>query len=506
MPSKCPACQAIAVDEEQGGELVCHECGAVAESRVLSFESDSKNGWTFMSANGTARFDGRYELPTSIRQRLPTGDSTATKKLRQECLSLLVKRMNLSNEILKQARVFLFNTVTPKIKSREIQHISRHRNILVASCLLIVCRQNNIQLSYRRMAEIAECNMFALGKSVKAILKALNIQLDPVGVESTLLNVLSLLSVTDKSCKELCLDLWHIFKYFSLIEARNYAAAASALVLLVLECKAIKPSKEKIAEVRGKHSLTKGQLEGQVKSTRNSLLELAKEVPWIPKSVKRPIIARHIIDIVNFHKQFVKLDLSSVKSVWMKKKEATDKKRKVKIQMAKARLLDKEQQQKECSSSECSSSGESNSHHHILLNSVLSHQEKDEEVVLQSGITSSTQTVGSGANSSDVFPGIHDNSCARSSSDLLTSCSDKDLDHNDILIENLLKSGFSEEELMDGYFESRMCNLQSSQCDPEGEREDLDELDIDEGDMHHYLWSVAEVEQIRNLKSDRFCQ
>ena len=78
---------------------------------------------------------------------------------------------------------------------------------------------------------------------------------------------------------------------------------------------------------------------------------------------------------------------------------------------------------------------------------------------------------------------------------------DSELDDNDTLIEGLLRSGYSEEELMDGYFESRMVDLQGS-CDPEGEREDLDELDISESDMHHYLKSVAEVERIRNLQKD----
>lgn len=475
---------------------MCHECGVVVESSVFSSETSSTNGWTLMSANGTARFDGRYELARAVRQRLPTGDTSVTKKQLQQCLYFQVKRMNLSNEILNEAREFLFTSVAPKINSREIQRISKRRNVLVGSCLFIVCRQNNIQLTYRRMAEVVECNLFLLGKSVKIILKALNIQLDPLGVESVLYSVLSQLSVTDKSCKELCLDLWHIFKYFGLAGARNHAAASTALVLLVLECKTITTSQEKIAEVLGKHSVTQGQLKIQVKNAKNSLLELAKEIPWIPKSVKRPTIARHIVDIVNFHKNCVKLDLSTVKSLWMKKKEATERNRKTKIQMAKVRILDKEQRLHECSSSGSSSSGES-SHH---PNSVSTDQ-AEEEVVLQSESSSSAQKAGSRADSLDVLASIHDNNSASSPSEVFMTCSGDELDDNDVLIESLLKSGYSEEELMDGYFESRMCNLQSEE-DPEGEREDLDELDIEEQEMHLYLWSVAEVERIRNLKNE----
>lgn len=495
MPSECPSCHEIAVDTEPGGELVCHECGAVVEGRVFSCETDSRGGWTFMNVDGTAKFDGRYELSQAIRQRLPTSDSTVTEKLLQKCLYLQAKRMNLSNEILSEARQFLLNTVVPKINSRGIRRVCRRRNVLTACCLFIVCRQNNMQLTYKRMAEVAECNMFLLGRSVKIILQALDIKLAHVAVESMVLSVLSQLSVADKSCEKLCQDLWHTFKYFSLIGGRNQVAAATSLVLLVLECKNITPSKEKIAEVLGKHTATKVQLATQTKNAKKGLVELAKQVPWIPQSVKPMNIARHIVDIVNFHKNCVKLDLSTVKSERMKRKEITEKNRKTKIQKAKARILDKKQRQQECSSSE-SSEPDSD---HSLPNAVSSHQGTDEVVVIQPGATTSVQTAGPSTNSSDVSACIHDSSCTKSPLHDLSLYND--LDDNDILIENLLKSGYSEEELMDGYFESRMCNLQSSQCDPEGEREDLDELDIAEREMHHYLWSVAEMERIKSLKN-----
>ncbi|KAJ7373565.1 hypothetical protein OS493_011168 [Desmophyllum pertusum] len=502
MPSECPNCHEMAVDEEPGGEVVCRECGAVVDSRVFNFETDG-TGWTLMSADGTAKFDGRFELGKAIRKRLPTSDTSASKKQLQKCLYLQVKRMKLSNDILLEAREFLFTTVTAKINSGEIRHVAHRRSVFVASCLFIVCRRNNIQLTYKRMAEVAECNMFLLGKSVKNILKTLDITLDPLGVEAVVLGVLSQLSVTDKSCKKLSLDLWHIFKYFSLLAARNHIAASTALVLLVLESKKISPSKEKIAEILGKNSVTDVQLKTQLKNVRSSLLELAKDVPWIPKSVRRVDIVRHIVNIVDFHKKCGKLDLSLVKSLWMKRKELAEKDRKTKIQMAKARILDKEQGQP--SSGEPSSSGETDSCH-SLQNSVSSHQGKDEVVVLQSETTSSVQTADPRANSLEVSVYIQSSNCASSSSDVFTSGSDSDLDDNDVLIENLLKSGYSEEELMDGYFESRMCDLQSSECDPEGEREDLDELDIGEMEMHHYLWSVAEMERIRNLKDSEESQ
>lgn len=99
-----------------------------------------------------------------------------------------------------------------------------------------------------------------------------------------------------------------------------------------------------------------------------------------------------------------------------------------------------------------------------------------------------------------------DSSQQSNSSDGPEFYSDNGLDDNDALIEHLLRNGYSEEELMDGYFESRMVDLQGSCDDPEGEREDLDELDIRESDMHHYLWSVAEVERRRSLKKDDSCQ
>jgi len=495
MPSECPSCHEVAVDTEPGGELVCHECGAVVESRVFSCEADSSGGWTYINVDGTARYDGRCDLSKDIRQRLPTSDTTVTEKLLQNCLYLQAKRMNLSNEILNEARQLLLKTVAPAVNSGGIRGVSRRRNVLTACCLFIVCRQNNMQLTYKRMAEVAECNMFLLGRSVKIILQALDMKLASVAVESMLLGVLSQLCVADKSCEKLCLDLWQIFEHFNLNGKRNHAAAATCLVLLVLECKNISPSKENIAEVLGKHALTKTHVATHKKIAKKGLVELAKQVPWIPQSAKSTCITRHIVDIVNFYKNCVKPDLSKVKSERMKQKEIIENNRKTKIQKAKARLLDKEQQ-KECSSSESSEPDND----HSLPNAVSSHQRKEEVVVIQPGTSLSAQTAGPSSVSSDVFDCIRNRSYTEGPLDHLAKCND--LDHNDILIESLLKNGYSEEELMDGYFESRMCNLQSSPCGPEGDREDLDDLDIAEKEMHHYLWSVAEMERIKSLKDE----
>ena len=498
MPSECPVCHKVAVDAEEGGELVCTECGAVVEGRVFNCEVD-KNGRTLMSANGTARFDGRYDLPSEIRQRLPTGDTLVSKKGLQKFLYLFAKRMKLSNEILNEAREFLFTTVIPKINSREIRNISRHQNIVAGSCLFIVSRQNNMQLTYRSMAEIVQCNMFSLGRSVKIILNVLGIHLEPVGAESSLMRVLAQLSVVDKPCEKMCLDLLHTFKYFGLGGTRNVAFAI-ALALIVLESQKISLPKEKIAEVLGKNSLTDSQLRTQMTNTRRGLMELAKDVPWIPKSVRRKDIARHTVDIIDFHKKCGKVDLSAVKSLGMKKKELEENNRKRKIQMAKARI-DKEKTQQQYSSSEASS-GVEIMDYTSFSGCSSTNQSKDRAIVLELEINFPAQTLGSIDNGLQVA-GLNTNH-GSNPSDVSASCRDDDLDENDALIEQLLRSGYSEEELMDGYFESRLSDLQG--CDPQGEREDLDELDIGETDMHIYLWSVAEVERIRNLRKDDSCQ
>lgn len=500
MPSECPVCHAVAVDPEPGGELVCHECGAVVESRVFNFEND-RDGWTLMSANGTARFGGRYDLPISMRLRLPTGDSSVTKKRLQFCLYSQVKRLNLSNEILNEARELLFDRVVPMRSSKEVEGLSSRRNLLTGSCLFIVCRQNNIHLTYRHMAAVAECNMFQLGRCVKMILKALDIKLDPLSVESLIPCVLSELSVLDNSCEKLALDLCKIFQYFGLSLAGSQTVRAVNFVLLVLECKKMSPTKNKIAEVLGKNSLKERQLRGAMSRMKVSLLELAKEVPWIPQSVKKRDIAKHLIDIVNFHEKCGKLDLSVVKTMWMKKKEIADNNRKVKIQKAKSRILGKEHAEPGGSTSSETTPSPQNCHsltEHEVSGCHGNGQESDKAVALQSfppqEVSAPPSTDGINIESVEASDSNHNAG--------LTSCNDHDLDDNDMLIENLLKCGYSEEELMDGYFESRMCDLQSSQeLDVEGEREDLDELDIADREMHHYLWSVAEMERLKNLKN-----
>ena len=172
------------------------------ESRVFNFDGDRQNGSTAMTADGTAKFDGRYDLPSTVRQRLPTGDISVSKKQLQKFLRELAKRMNFSNQNAREAKDFLLITVTSNIKSREIRHISRHRDILTASCLFIVCRRNHMQINYRLMAEISQCSMFSLGRSVKIILKALDLHLEPIGTESSLVRVLAQLDIEDKSTEK----------------------------------------------------------------------------------------------------------------------------------------------------------------------------------------------------------------------------------------------------------------------------------------------------------------
>ena len=52
------------------------------------------------------------------------------------------------------------------------------------------------------MAEISQCNMFSLGRSVKIILKALDLHLEPIGTESSLVRVLAQLDIEDKSAEK----------------------------------------------------------------------------------------------------------------------------------------------------------------------------------------------------------------------------------------------------------------------------------------------------------------
>ena len=66
--------------------------------------------------------------------------------------------------------------------------------------------------------------------------------------------------------------------------------------------------------------MTDALLKSQMKNTRRGLVELAKDVPWIPKSLKNTAIARCIDDIVDFHKNCGKMYLSTVKCLYMKGK------------------------------------------------------------------------------------------------------------------------------------------------------------------------------------------
>ena len=71
MPSECPVCHEIAVEAEQEGEHVCHECGAIVEGRVFSTERE-KRGTTFVSTSGRT-FNDRHELSRNARATFACG-------------------------------------------------------------------------------------------------------------------------------------------------------------------------------------------------------------------------------------------------------------------------------------------------------------------------------------------------------------------------------------------------------------------------------------------------
>lgn len=495
MASECTNCHENAVEVESGGQLICHNCGLVVEGRVFNFEIAAK-GSTWMTANGTAKFEGRYEVPNATKRRLPSSSASFTEKQFHRCLQTMVRQLNLPQQIHEKTRELLFGKLIPLRKGKQLDAaFSRHRSVVVGACLFIVSRQNNIQLTYRRMAEFAECNMFLLGKAVKVLVKSLDIKLEPLTVESLIPCILSELTVMDSSCEKLCINLCQILGGVDL--ARNAAARAASLVLLTLESKGIVPDKESVAEVLGKNSVTKTALQDEMRVERENLLELAKEVPWIPDSVKKKDIAKHIDTIVNFHNQCAQPETTVVKSPWMKKKEVIERLRKAKIQMAKLRILSKE-----FGDSESSTSSSYSSQEHRENSCHKNDKGGDGKVASQSCASQKMGTLSCNDELSSAATSC--NKCAKNSLETANGGKFKTCDCGMVvLIEELLQSGYSEDELMDGYFESRISDLHSSkQLDPEGEREDLDEMDIADQEMHQYLWTVAEMERLKNIKEE----
>ena len=521
MPSECPVCHVNAVETETGGEHVCHQCGTVVESRVFTCENDSRSGWTQMRSDGSARFDGRYELSQSMRQRLPTATSSRSTRLLKEELFTLVRRMNLPADILNEARGLLFDTVKPKMKSKEMRGLPKSRGLLVASCVYIVCRQNSIAMTFRSMSQKAECNMFHLAKTVKIILRAVGIHLEPMSLSGLVSIVFSQLLVFDESCETLALELLEIFKDATILRGANKVLCAAALVVLILEFKRMSPSEETFSEVLGKNSLTEHEVKQKVSQLKGDLLELAKQVPWIAKSVTKKTILWHIQDIVNFHKNCQKLDNQMVKSKALKRKEMEKQQRVDKIKKAKHRILVSEQK------------GQNSCPGRIDVDS----QPSPVSFMKCTLTTNSASSCQEGCHGEDSFPQapretMRFGSCHAKVNSTSVSCQEPtvkepetehipsldcdhgkncgspstcdaefDLDDLDIVIEKLLRSGYSEEELMDGYYESRLCELQSAKLlDVENDRKQLDEADISEEDMHQYLFPITEVEKLKNLR------
>ncbi|EDV27876.1 uncharacterized protein TRIADDRAFT_52854 [Trichoplax adhaerens] len=71
-------------------------------------------------------------------------------------------------------------------------------------------------------------------------------------------------------------------------------------------------------------------------------------------------------------------------------------------------------------------------------------------------------------------------------------------EHNEAVIKLLLAHGYSEDDLADGYYESRLCQLMPSSSQ---NGEELGQEDIAEEEMHNFLKSAEEVQKLKVVGS-----
>mgnify|MGYP001793570857 CR=1 FL=1 len=519
MPSTCPSCGENAVNYDQENaqnQRVCESCGTVVEEGSFAFAE--KSGSVAMNFDGTSNWKtrgGDFETALKSAPRFPKRGTTKGVRILQRYVHRFSNLLRLSREVSDQIRLFLFDTVYPKKK--EYTRIVASLKQTAATSVYIVARQNNIKLTLRQMADVADVDLYAFGSLYKYIVQAFNIHLEPLEAEDLIPIILSQFDVDDdEKCKSLAFDLCELLKD-TLIGTGMKSAVAFGIVVVVMEAMNKSPEKAKRTEVGQRNSLNYGKQLRSISCVKSSLLKMAEQIPWISKTVNPKMIPRFVPEIIKYHRKCKRLSVSDSQPAWFALKEKLNKERKEKIQRAKLRL----QKQRVVLKTQENNIVQDNSNGVVSQVHPESSRETPEAVNLPSLHSTQNQVSQRIKNSSSDFAIPSDSntlndfshSCNPSNtrnnfpttpsevfSHRILGKDEESLDDDDRLIEYLLQKGISEETLMDGFYESHLYSLSSGvQSDSDAERIELDNMDIPEDAIYQYIRTPSEVAHMKRI-------
>ncbi|KAK7488310.1 hypothetical protein BaRGS_00020469 [Batillaria attramentaria] len=295
--SICQSCRGknvvaeIVNDSEQ---LVCRDCGYFVEEQHLI----SHGEYAQISGKGEAVYGwSRAPKPKFARERqhVPKGKLSGIQTTRDVCAKL-----KLRPELEEQA-VALFEKMYAEDKVAFLRTL--HKDTMGVCCAYTVARQNGVHVTVKTLQKIHPMKVKFLNKCIRLIREVTKQPLQHQRLDTLVPHVLSGYNFSDALKEKVC-TLVTVSEQGFLAQGRDYTNIIVTLAYLVWISEDVNNRKyitySKFCEQHGIRSTQHAQ--NLVSLTKQLLVTLADQLPWVRKKVTKNTVVFYISDIVKYNR------------------------------------------------------------------------------------------------------------------------------------------------------------------------------------------------------------
>lgn len=484
MAKTCPHCSStsIEVDKENCTE-VCVQCGAVLGEDSL--ENETTSAVPCFSSYGTTleAYDWR------IKQWNAAVHPRGKKYIMTKNVKVQVEKLRLPKEYIPQV-VGMMGSVCDG-RRRHIKKLPKRNDPLIAACIVIVCRANGVVMDYKNAAEAADCGLFEVSRCAKLIRRSLNMEVTHSNTQDHILDtILTQFGVENSSTKDLAYGLKNFLDDTFTGVTKNKVNFLISVAQLCIECtQKHKINPIKFQEVCRHFICTPRQVTTSFHTIKAKLVKYGKQIPWI-KHIENSTLHFYIKEIVEYYRDCEDHRKVGVKTDIMERTEKAESEKKQLIQDAKIRV---DVCQKNCTKKK------------LLTDDDIMHKQckrghfKPDILDASHGTSPTKQETPS---QQEQTPCCESHRCCphcclepqRCPKYKQTGkCDFCDISSTGRMIEYLLRNGYSESSLIQGYPKAMFEEMyyQGSKR----EDEELDEDDIDDVEIYKYIKTSDEMAQ-----------
>jgi transcription factor IIIB subunit 2 len=298
MDQTCPKCGSNAIIEEpQLGSTFCSLCGHVLNESEIQGELELQNIRGIIDYGENKRghaFESIYE-PRQAVALLPSINPSSFVSLYNNSQELVKsKALAVVDDLL--VRLHLPRTYENQVKHLALELFTKRGKwtcgilgqMLIASCVYIVCRQNNKPITLLDVADAIGCNVFKLGEYYRDVLNTLQItinEIDPALFIERALNKLMEYAHEDNNpidrtaIVNQAIRLVNIAKREWLTVGRKPTAIAAASLLIALQTSSL----QKYASIETLASTLQTSvrtIRDRQKELNEILIAIGKQLPW----------------------------------------------------------------------------------------------------------------------------------------------------------------------------------------------------------------------------------